>query len=538
MEAIDVVQEFGQPQKNPETAPVRDAIAAAYAEGFNKYEEAAEYAAAQSDPLRATGIYLKGYAEEHGIIPGVGETEESVRARLFASPSIVTPDAIETAINEIIAPLECKISELDLDGWFIHAEGPSVWESFVGAEPNYPDRYYDDQPGLRVGGCVPSNNLPRSFHVRIPALNAQDEVFDYIGDGWFVGDDLNIYQEQSLSTDKYNRIIATVETKKGQGMSWSMVVEPSLAPPTPPTTTIGSLDIDLADPAGGSSHVLTGTNFDDVTDVLFGGLSALSFTIDGPTQITAVAPSHAAGGVSVHTTGLLGDSNSKVFEYWSPDVPLTSTSFLEAPDYTDSGATGIWTARTGFGTGSSASQPDETPTGTPKFIAANLDRLPGPDTTWDSLIGFAASGATVAGILDVDSIGGTASAVISDRDFFGALYILTAGSLLQFAYFEVESAGYKYVSVPVTTGRVVFVLQRVLISGTYYLRITIDGSSWTLGDPIQTMKNTTSGMWLGYHQDLSLYPLDATIKSIITVKQTWSSADVLRFYKWANARHP
>jgi len=238
----DVLIEFGVPQKTAEIAPVRDAIAEAFADGFIEYQNASERAAAQSDPLRATGNYLKAYAAEHEVVPFPGESESSLRARLFDSPTIVTPDAIEAVINEVIAPLECKISELDMDGWFIHAAGDgAVWDSFVGTEPNYPDRYYDDQPSLRVGGCVPSNNLPRSFHVRIPSLNAQDESYDYIGTvdtvlsdgsisttGWFIGDDLNIYRDQATSVDKYNTIIARVEKIKGQGISWSMVIDPTL----------------------------------------------------------------------------------------------------------------------------------------------------------------------------------------------------------------------------------------------------------------------------------------------------------------------
>ncbi len=231
--STDVLIEFCIPQKNPEVAPTRDAIAAALAEGFIEYQNAAEYAASQSDPLKATGGYLKGYADEHQVVPGIGESESSLRSRLFASPSIVTPNAIETAINNIIAPLECKISELDLDGWFLHAAGDgAVWDSFVGADPNYPDRYYDDQPGLRPGGAVPSNSLPRSFHIRIPALQAQDNAFAYIGDTFFVGNSgfslLYIYQNQQNAVDLYNEIIAVVERIKGQGMTWSLLVDPSL----------------------------------------------------------------------------------------------------------------------------------------------------------------------------------------------------------------------------------------------------------------------------------------------------------------------
>ncbi len=186
--ADDVLAEFANPHKTPETAPVRDAIVAALAEGFLEYQDASDRAAGQSDPLRATGSYLRAYAEEHDVVPTIGESESSLRSRLFASPAIVTPGAIERAINEIISPAECFISELDLDGWFIHGSAPSVWESYVGADPDYPDRYYDDVPSGLPGGCIPSDSLPRSFHVRVPALQAQDEAIQYIGDTFFVFD--------------------------------------------------------------------------------------------------------------------------------------------------------------------------------------------------------------------------------------------------------------------------------------------------------------------------------------------------------------
>lgn len=201
--AEDVLEEFAHPHKTPETAPVRDAIAAALAEGFLEYQDASDRAAGQSDPLRATGSYLRAYAEEHEVVPTIGESESSLRSRIFVSPKIVTPSAIEDAINEIIDPALCYISELDLDGWFVHGTAPSVWESFVGSEPNYPDRYYDDLPYTRPGGCIPSNNLPRSFHVRIPALQAQDEAFAYIGEAFFVTNDNTTCDSYSDSNTWY-----------------------------------------------------------------------------------------------------------------------------------------------------------------------------------------------------------------------------------------------------------------------------------------------------------------------------------------------
>lgn len=232
----DVLAEFAAPQKNPDTAIVRDSIASAYAEGFIEYQNLAERAAGQSDPMRATGLYLRDYAAEREVVPAPGESEVSIRARLFQAPRIVTPDAIKAIIDEVIAPRTCHVSELDLDGWFLHASSTtSVWESFVGAEPNYPDRYYTDIPGSYPGGAVPTNNLPRSFHVRIPALQAQDLDFAFIGDAFFVmgdatntADNIAIFQNQQTSVDLYNAIISRVQAAKGQGISWSMIIDPTL----------------------------------------------------------------------------------------------------------------------------------------------------------------------------------------------------------------------------------------------------------------------------------------------------------------------
>lgn len=51
--------------------------------------------------------------------------------------------------------------------------------------------------------------------------------------------------------------------------------------------------------AGGNQVVITGTGFLGVSGVRFGEVAATRYTVDSPTRITAVAPSHAAGRVDV-----------------------------------------------------------------------------------------------------------------------------------------------------------------------------------------------------------------------------------------------
>jgi hypothetical protein len=62
--------------------------------------------------------------------------------------------------------------------------------------------------------------------------------------------------------------------------------------------------------AGGTTVTLTGANLSGATGVQFGGVAASSFTVDSGTQITAVAPAHAAGAAAVTVTTPGGTSNA------------------------------------------------------------------------------------------------------------------------------------------------------------------------------------------------------------------------------------
>ncbi|KOU67389.1 cell shape-determining protein, partial [Streptomyces sp. MMG1533] len=56
-------------------------------------------------------------------------------------------------------------------------------------------------------------------------------------------------------------------------------------------------------------------NLSGATAVGFDGVAATSFTVNSATQITAVAPAHAAGAAAVTVTTPGGTSNSLVFTY-------------------------------------------------------------------------------------------------------------------------------------------------------------------------------------------------------------------------------
>ncbi|HYB22598.1 MAG TPA: IPT/TIG domain-containing protein [Solirubrobacteraceae bacterium] len=80
--------------------------------------------------------------------------------------------------------------------------------------------------------------------------------------------------------------------------------------------------------AGGISVTITGTGMAEASAVKFGSVNAMSFTIDSPTSITAVDPSHSAGTVNVTVTnagGTSATSEANRFTYTEPVPPPTVT---------------------------------------------------------------------------------------------------------------------------------------------------------------------------------------------------------------------
>ncbi|WP_228796579.1 beta strand repeat-containing protein [Nocardia nova] len=110
-------------------------------------------------------------------------------------------------------------------------------------------------------------------------------------------------------------VLVTVTTPGGtsNGVPFTYVAVPTLTAIVP---NVGSV-------TGGTTVVLTGTNLTGATSVSFGGTPATSFTVDSATQITAVAPAHAAGTVLVTVTTAGGTSNGVAYTYVA--VPVLTT---------------------------------------------------------------------------------------------------------------------------------------------------------------------------------------------------------------------
>ena len=89
---------------------------------------------------------------------------------------------------------------------------------------------------------------------------------------------------------------------------------------------VTDLNPDAGPSAGGNTVVITGTGFTGLTGgsaVRFGSVKALSYVVDSPTQITAVAPPHAAGVVDVTVTTPADTSDANAdskYTFWDPPI--------------------------------------------------------------------------------------------------------------------------------------------------------------------------------------------------------------------------
>ncbi|VVE00625.1 IPT/TIG domain-containing protein [Pandoraea commovens] len=115
---------------------------------------------------------------------------------------------------------------------------------------------------------------------------------------------------------------------------------------------------------GGNTVVITGTNFVQGTQVFFDVNAATSVTVNSQTQITAVAPSHAAGPVSVGVANNGGSSaGSNLYTYVPPpavtgvsptqgstaggtSVTITGTNLADVTSVSFGGSAGSITSKT------------------------------------------------------------------------------------------------------------------------------------------------------------------------------------------------
>lgn len=109
--------------------------------------------------------------------------------------------------------------------------------------------------------------------------------------------------------------------------------------------------------AGGTSVTITGTDFLGVTAVNFGGTPAV-FTVNGPTQITAISPPHAAGTIDITINAIGGTSATSAADHFIY-VPVPTIDHLSPTAGSITGGRSITITGTNF-TSATAVSFDET----------------------------------------------------------------------------------------------------------------------------------------------------------------------------------
>lgn len=142
-------------------------------------------------------------------------------------------------------------------------------------------------------------------------LTATGSSLLYTPTAGYVGTDTFTYQVLGVNTDGQ-----TALSSGAVNATVNVGAAPAVTSIAPSSGAVG----------GGTSVVITGTNLNSVTKVMFGTVAATSFKIDSATQITAVAPAGSAGNVDV-TVGTAGTmsvtSSADQFTYQGPSTTTT-----------------------------------------------------------------------------------------------------------------------------------------------------------------------------------------------------------------------
>jgi hypothetical protein len=247
--------------RQSDSAPVRDALAAALARILVRYRNLSAYSAQQCDITRATGIYLESLCNEHGVYKQDGESDDSLRARALTVPTLVTPAAILAAANAILGAYtatEAQYAESILDRWYV-TDGTLAWHSFIGAQAQYFARLYPADAAANGGFVRPNSELGgawafadqvgRFFILRVPVLTGLTDAHAFVAADLvapadarsFAADGSNasgsetsgalgmfIYQSPSTALAVYQAIVNAVTRIKGQSVRWALLADPKL----------------------------------------------------------------------------------------------------------------------------------------------------------------------------------------------------------------------------------------------------------------------------------------------------------------------
>lgn len=115
----------------------------------------------------------------------------------------------------------------------------------------------------------------------------------------FTGLAAGTYNVRQVQPDGWSQIAPTNDGALTVTVTSNQTVSALDFGDAPPAPSVFSLAPVIGPTAGGTVVTISGANFVSVTSVTFGGVEALTFTVNSATQITATAPGHAPAAVDV-----------------------------------------------------------------------------------------------------------------------------------------------------------------------------------------------------------------------------------------------
>ena len=206
----------------------------------------------------------------------------------------------------------------------------------------------DDTPGYTATSFVmyyrvyKSTSTPGSWsQIALDNVNPQNGL-NYVFDKTTAGIDV-----LALATDAGTYILEVAMSKNQfyAGGNWNSMIPGGQAVAYDPsnsgykatftksasiaTLTVTGISPSSGTTAGGTSVVITGTNFTGTTAVKFGSANAIGFTVNSATQITATAPARSVGTVDITVTtagGTSATSSADQFTYVAAPAATTNAA--------------------------------------------------------------------------------------------------------------------------------------------------------------------------------------------------------------------
>lgn len=307
-----------------------------------------------------------------------------------------------------------------------------------------------------------------------------------------------------------------------------------------PTTT--AINPAIADPAGGSSHVITGTGYTGATSVTVGGTAVTSFVVDSDTQITAVLAAHASGAnLSVVVTNPSGSNGANtLFEYWAPEDealtlfhdkikspytgPATPCTWAGVASAGSSGGRDAGQTTGGFQPAVSGGAPD--PDGTTKFLtnAATMANLFGSAQGTILFVWVADTLAAPGSLIDEASI-------FADNGSYLGVVVNSSGLLA----FVLDTGGTRISTTATAAGTGTVRVGMARWDGTN-LKVSLGSSIDIQSVPCLNLNAAASGGAANIGANYTgANTLDGRILTLATLDGAIGDATYTKFRKWAQA---